>query len=445
MAAAGSAVGLGNIWRFPYITGENGGGAFVLIYIFCVILVGVPLLFTEIGLGRMSHKSPIGAFKDTGASKFWIGIGAVMAIGVSFFVLAYYANIAGWTVGYIFKSLAGSEQTFEQFSSNAGYTVPLMGGFVLVTILIVQLGVSGGIEKAAKVLMPLLFVLVLIVAIRAITLPGAMAGLDFYLNPDFSKVKAETFLVALGQAFFSMSIGWGIMITYGSYLSKESNIISSGVWVGFMDAGVALLAGFMIFPAVFAFGQSPAQGQALVFQVLPEIFNSMPGGSIIGAIFFLLLMVAALTSSISMLEVPSSYFIDEKKWSRKKASWIVGAAVFVFGLPAALGWGAVDLFTNMSVSLPWVDAPIVGYQAILDYFWGTFFIVVVALATCLYVGWVIPIEKIVTELSIGSTVFTPGSLPSKAFVVFLRFVCPIVIAAVLLNMLGVFGAFAGGG
>ena len=445
MAAAGSAVGLGNIWRFPYITGENGGGAFVLIYIMCVILIGVPLLFTEIGLGRMSSKSPIGAFKDTGASSFWTFVGAVMAIGVSFFVLAYYANIAGWTIGYIFKSLTGSSGDFASFASDAMITVPLMALFVLITIFIVQLGVSGGIEKAAKILMPLLFGLIFIVAIRALMLDGAMAGVDFYLNPDFSKVTPNTFLVALGQAFFSMSIGWGIMITYGSYLPKDANIISSGVWVGFMDAGVALLAGFMIFPAVFAFGQNPSEGQALVFVVLPEIFNSMPGGAVIGAIFFLLLMVAALTSSISMLEVPASYFMDEKKWSRKKSAWVVGGLIFLFGLPASLSWGASDFFTNMSVSLPWLEAPVVGYQAILDYFWGTFFIVVVALATCVYVAWVMPIEKIVTELSHGSELFVEGGTASKAFVFFIRYICPLVILAVLLNMLGLFGVFAGGG
>ena len=445
MAAAGSAVGLGNIWRFPYITGENGGGAFVLIYIMCVVLIGIPLIFTEIGLGRMSSKSPVGAFKDTGASSFWVIVGAVMAIGVSFFVLAYYANIAGWTIGFIYKSIVGSAGNFEDFASNAGYTVPLMALFVLITIFIVQLGVSGGIEKAAKVLMPLLFVLIFIVAIRALLLDGAMAGVDFYLNPDFSKVTGNTFLVALGQAFFSMSIGWGIMITYGSYLPKTANVVSSGVWVGFMDAGVALLAGFMIFPAVFAFGQNPAQGQALVFVILPEIFNSMPGGSLIGAFFFLLLLVAALTSSISMLEVPASYFMDEKKWSRKKAAWVVGGLVFLFGLPASLSWGASSFFTNMSVSMPWLETPVVGYQAILDYFWGTFFIVVVALATCVYVAWIMPIERIVNELSNGSELFNPGEGPSKAFVFFIRFVCPLVILAVLLNMLGVFGIFAGGG
>ncbi len=445
MAAAGSAVGLGNIWRFPYITGANGGGAFVLIYVVCVILIGIPLLFTEIGLGRLTSKSPIGAFKATGASSFWVTAGAVMAIGVSFFVLAYYTNIAGWTIGFILKSITGSTGSFTDFAANAGYTIPLMALFVLITIFIVQLGVSGGIEKAAKILMPLLFLLILIVAVRALILPGATAGVEFYLIPDFSKVTGNTFLVALGQAFFSMSIGWGIMITYGSYLPKDANVISSGVWVGFMDAGVALLAGFMIFPAVFAFGQDPAEGQALVFVILPEIFNSMPGGAIFGAFFFLLLMVAALTSSISMLEVPASYFMDEKNWSRKKSAWVVGGLVFLFGVPASLSWGASPFFTEMSVSLPWLDAPVVGYQALLDYFWGTFFIVVVALATSIYVAWVMPIGGIVNELASGSELFAVGGMPSKVFVFFIRFICPLVILAVLLNMLGIFGIFAGGG
>ncbi|MEQ9426837.1 MAG: sodium-dependent transporter [Cyclobacteriaceae bacterium] len=443
MAAAGSAVGLGNIWRFPYITGENGGGAFVMIYIMCVILIGVPLLFSEMGLGRLTIKSPIGAFKGTGASPIWVFAGAVLAIGVSFFVLAYYANIAGWTIGYIFKMLTGTVGVFDDFAANPMNTVPLMVAFLIITVLIVQMGISGGIEKAAKILMPTLFVLIIIVAIRGMTLEGAMAGVDFYLNPDFSKVTGNTFLVALGQAFFSMSIGWGIMITYGSYLPKDSDIINSGIWVGFMDAAVALLAGFMIFPAVFAFGKDPAEGQALVFVVLPDIFNSMPGGSIFGAFFFLLLMVAALTSSISMLEVPASYFMDEKKWSRKKSAWVVGGLVLFFGLPASLSHGGSDFFTNMEMPLPWLDEPVVGYQGILDYIWGTFLIVVVALTTCIYVGWVMPIEDMLKELAQGSESFAIGSTASKAFAYFIKFVCPIVILLVLLNMMGIFGIFAG--
>jgi NSS family neurotransmitter:Na+ symporter len=443
MAAAGSAVGLGNIWRFPYITGQNGGGAFVLVYLLCVILIGVPLLFTEMGFGRFTKKGTIGAFKDTGANPAFMGLGAVLALMVSFFVLSYYGNIAGWTIGYIFKSLSGDTGSFAEFAANPMNTISLMGVFTLITILIVRKGISGGIEKAAKILMPVLFLLIFIVAIRSMSLPGAMKGVDFYLNPDFSKISGQTFLVALGQAFFSMSIGWGIMITYGSYLPKSANIVSSGVWVGLMDAGVALLAGFMIFPAVFAFGKDPAAGPTLVFQVLPEIFSNMPGGSIIGAFFFLLLMVAALTSSISMLEVPASYFMDEKKWSRSKSAWVVGGLLFLVGIPSALSQGGSAFFSEMNVTV--FGSTYVGFQDILDFFFGTFFIVVVALVTCVYVGWKMPIKNIVSEISSGAPGWTEDSFASKAFVFFIRYVCPVVILIVLLNMMGIFGIFGGGG
>ncbi|MBO3699610.1 sodium-dependent transporter [Roseivirga sp. E12] len=445
MAAAGSAVGLGNIWRFPYITGENGGGAFVLVYLLCVILIGVPLLFTEMGLGRMTKKSTIGAFKDTGANPLFMGLGAILALAVSFFVLSFYGNIAGWTIGYIGKSLTGSTQSFADFAADGGTAIALMGVFTIATILIVRLGVSGGIEKAAKILMPVLFILIAVVAIRSLTLEGAMAGVEFYLKPDFSKIDGNSVLAALGQAFFSMSIGWGIMITYGSYLPKSANIVSSGVWVGFMDAGVALLAGFMIFPAVFAFGMDPAAGPALVFEILPVVFASMPGGAIIGAFFFLLLLVAALTSSVSMLEVPASYFMDEKKWSRSKSAWVVGGLLFLVGIPSALSHNSSEFFTNMSLPLPWLDEPKVGFQNILDYLFGEFFIVVVALVTSIYAAWKIGANKIIDELAEGSEKFQSGTAKAKGLMFFIKYICPLVILAVLLNMLGVFGVFAGGG
>jgi NSS family neurotransmitter:Na+ symporter len=452
MAAAGSAVGLGNIWRFPYITGQNGGGAFVLVYLACVILIGVPLLFTEMGFGRMTKKSTIGAFKDTKANPIYMGLGAILALLLSFFVLSYYGVIAGWTIGYIGKSLTGSTGSFAEFSSNPVNTIPLMGVFTLVTIFIVTKGISGGIEKAAKVLMPALFLLIFVVAIRSLTLDGAMAGVEFYLNPDFSKIKGGTILAALGQAFFSMSIGWGIMITYGSYLPKSSNIVSSGIWVGFMDAGVALLAGLMIFPAVFAFGKNPEEGAALVFTVLPEVFSGMPGGAIVGALFFLLLTVAALTSSISMLEVPASYFVDELKWTRKKSAWLVGALVFLFGIPSALSSvdGSIFHESQMSMRVFGVDEngdPNManGWFGIIDYWFGTFFIVIVALVTCVYVAWKIPTPKFVGEISEGAPGWHEGSTAMKIFIVFIKFVCPIVIGLVLLNMMGVLGVFAGGG
>ncbi len=508
MSAAGSAIGLGNIWRFPYLTGEHGGGAFVFVYLGIVLLIGVPLLFTEIGLGRLTGKNTIGAFRATGAGPGWVGFGAVLALLVSFFVLSYYSVIAGWTIGYVFKSLSGSTGSFSSFAANPLYTVPLLGVVLSITIAIVLGGISGGIEKATKVLMPALFVLILIVAVRSVTLEGAWQGVVFYLTPDFSKITANTILAALGQAFFSLSIGWGIMITYGSYLSKQSNIISSAVWVGLMDTTIALLSGLMIFPAVFAFGQSPAAGPTLVFEVLPEVFRSIPGGAIVGAVFFLILMVAAITSTISMLEVPASYLIDEKKWNRKKASLLVGLMAFLFGVPAALSSGGSSYFSDMTlrgldvhavsatvepvegsyhvilngtvsqekirhwetelneatdsdftgrvehgeeISFAFRSAPAAtafadqigninrGFLSILDYYFGTFFIVVVAFTTCLYAGWKMNINLLVNELGEGSPLFRKSAWAQQAYRFFIRFVCPLIILAVLLNMMGIFG------
>ena len=443
MAAAGSAVGLGNIWRFPYITGQNGGGAFVFVYILCVVLIGVPLLFNEIGLGRLTGRNPIGAFKETGANKFWMMFGALLAVLVSFFVLSYYGVIAGWTIGYIFKTLFGNQTPFADFAAQPGMVIGLFAVFMVITVIIVLGGVSGGIEKASKILMPMLFILVFVVIARSVTLEGAGEGIKYYLMPDFSKINGRTVLAALGQAFFSMSIGWGIMITYGSYLPKSNNIIRSGLWVGFLDTGVALLGGLMVFPAVFAFGMSPEAGPALVFNILPHVFSQMPGGNIVGAIFFLLLMVAALTSAISMLEVPASYFIDEKKWSRKKAAWVVAILIFIIGIPSALSFGGSDFFSNMSIPKIGGGYTEDGWFGILDYYFGTLFIVVVALSTAVYVGWVMRIDKLVGEISLGSDFFRRTIVGNISIATiwsfFIRFVCPVMIGLVFLNMLGLFG------
>ncbi len=449
MAAAGSAVGLGNIWRFPYVTGTNGGGAFVFVYIICVVLIGAPLLFNEMALGRHTSKNPFGAFRDTGANVIWTALGAVLSILVSFFVLSYYGVIAGWTIGYIFKSLFSLDTPFEQFVANGPLIIALFGVFLLITVIIVLGGISGGIEKASKLLMPLLFLLIFVVIGRSLTLDGAAAGVDYYLNPDFSKINGKVVLAALGQAFFSMSIGWGIMITYGSYLSKDSDIVNSGLWVGFLDAGVALLGGLMVFPAVFAFGKDPAAGPSLVFSVLPDVFSEMPGGSIVGAIFFLLLAVAALTSSISMLEVPASYFIDERKWSRKKSAIVVAALLLIVGIPAALSYGGNEFFTQMSI--PTLDGGMTsdGWFGMLDYYFGTLFIVVVALITSLYVGWGMDTNLIKEEVGEGSSFFKKSLVGNISFatiwVFFIKYVCPIVILLVFLDMIGVFGVTGSAG
>lgn len=439
MAAAGSAVGLGNIWRFPYLTGENGGGAFVFIYLCCVLAIGIPLLFNEIALGRLTGKNPIGAFKDTGSNKFWV-IGAVLALCVSFFVTSYYGVIAGWTIGYIYTSLMGVELSFAEFTANPMIILPLFIGFIGLNLLIVTKDIAKGIEKASKILMPILFVLVLVVIIRGVTLEGASAGLRYFLVPDFSKINASTFLKALSQCFFSMSIGWGIMITYGSYLSKNESIVKSALWIGVLDTTVALMGGLMIFPAVFAFGMEPNQGPTLVFQILPQIFSEMPGGNIVGAFFFLLLCIAALTSTISMIEVPGSWLIDEKKWSRKKAAWAVAIAAIVVGIPSALSKGANDTLTNMSIQFSGLT--ITSFMDIMDFIWGSFFIIIVSLFVCLYVGWVIKPAKIIAELSEGTPAFNTakigGITAAQLWSFFLRFVCPLVIIIVILNQFNVF-------
>jgi NSS family neurotransmitter:Na+ symporter len=441
MAAAGSAVGLGNIWRFPYLTGENGGAAFVLVYIFCVVLVAVPMLINEIALGRLTAKNPVGAIQQLGGSKLWVTLVGVLPLIVTFVVLSYYSTIAGWTVGYIFTSLFSINMPFAEFIANPSYVIPLGGFVILATAWIVLGGVSGGIEKATKILMPLLFVLLIVVIFRSITLPGAGKGVEYYLIPDFSKINGRVVLAALTQAFFSLGVGWGMMITYGSYLPKTQNIVSSSLWVGAMDTSVALLAGFMVFPAVFAFNQSPAEGPTLVFNVLANIFQQMPLGNIAGALFFLLLFFAAITSTISMLEAPSAYFMDQKKWNRKRAAWTVAIVAFLFGIPSALSTGAVGSLSSMQVDFLGVVKT--GFMDIFDYLFGSLLMMLVVLSTCLYTGWFFKTDLLVDEIEQGMPSFKTGSIlgiaPYKLWLFMVRFVCPIIIGIVILNMFGVFG------
>ncbi|MFC3880224.1 sodium-dependent transporter [Algoriphagus namhaensis] len=437
MAAAGSAVGLGNIWRFPYLVGENGGGAFVFVYIICVLFIGIPLLFNEIALGRRSGKNPIGAIRDTGGNKFW-QLAGVLCVMVCFFVFSYYSVIAGWTVGYIFTEIINIPVDFEEFVQTPLYVIPLTFSFILFTILIVLGGVSGGIEKAAKFLMPILFIIIIFIAGRSVTLEGAEAGIQYYLNPDFSKINGTVILQALGQAFFSMSVGWGLMITFGSYLPKSSNIIQSSGWIATMDTAVALLGGLMVFPALFALlpGKDPAAGPALVFDVLPRVFDVMPGGSIIGALFFLLLMVAALTSTISMLEVPVAYLIDDRKWNRKKATWIVGIAAMLMSVPSALSSIEGNFFAN--IEFTFLSNPIQGFFGAMDFIFGTFAVIVICLMLALYTGWASKISDYADELASGAPMFKGPFRTGWIF--FIKWVCPIVIILLILNMVGIFGA-----
>ncbi|RMF58891.1 MAG: sodium-dependent transporter, partial [Calditrichaeota bacterium] len=337
-AAAGSAIGLGNIWRFPYITGENGGAAFILIYLLCVVLICLPYMFAELALGRATQKNPVGAIRAITPGSLWVGIG-VLGVLTGLFILSFYAVIAGWAFGYIFKTLFNESTPFQQFIATPMLDIGLTALFMLFTIMVVYGGVQGGIERWSKLLMPMLLILLIALIIRSVTLPGAETGIEFLLKPDFSKLTGKSFLAALGQAFFSLSLGMGLMITYGSYLSKKDNMVTSAVWVAIFDTVIALLAGFMIFPALFAFGKQPDAGPTLIFIVLPELFQKMFMGNVIGALFFLLLSIAALTSTISLLEVPVAYVVDEMGWKRKRTVWIAGGAAFLLSVPSALSQG----------------------------------------------------------------------------------------------------------
>jgi len=350
LAASGSAIGLGNIWKFPYIVGENGGGAFVLIYLICIFIIGTPIMLAEFTLGRKTNLNPVGAFHSLKPNSAYTSIG-YMGVLAGFLILSFYGVVGGWTFAYVVKSVTGSVLSFtspkeagsffEIFISNTGETLLYHALFMSLCIAIVLRGVHGGIERACKILMPTLVLFLFLLMIRSLTLDGAMEGVGFYLNPDFSKISVNTVLIALGQAFFSLSLGMGCMITYGSYLSEKENLTSSTVYVVMFDTLIALLVGMVIFPAVFAMGLEPTEGPSLVFSVLPTVFNSMPMGHVVSIIFFTLLAIAAITSGISLLEVVVAYFIDQRGWQRKKAVIIVGSSIFAFGIPSGLSFGAM--------------------------------------------------------------------------------------------------------
>jgi NSS family neurotransmitter:Na+ symporter len=319
-----------------------------------------------------------------------------------------------------------SASYFSSFVADATTVIPLAATFMLGTILVVVGGIEEGIERWSKVLMPLLLVLMLVVIFRSVTLPGAGAGLEFYLNPDFSKIDGQVVLAALGQAFFSLSLGMGAMITYGSYLPKRENLLVSGGYVALFDTAIALMAGLMIFPALFAMGRQPESGgPALIFVVLPEVFATMPLGNFISAVFFILLSIAALTSMVSLLEVVVAYFVDETSWSRAKSVWIVGGFTFAAGLPSALSQGGSKLLTEQVQLFGQT-----GFLSIMDYIWGNISLALGALLISIFVGWVWGTGQAIEELQQGANGTFTG-LPASIWSVFLQYVCPVVIAAIL--------------
>lgn len=424
LAAAGSAIGLGNIWRFPYVTGQNGGAAFLILYLVCVLLIGAPVMIAELTIGRYSRKNPVGAFDAIKPGSWWKIVG-YLGVVTGVCILSYYTVMAGYTIGYIVKTLVGNETTFSSFTSNGRLAIPLFLLFSVLTVLVVQGGIRNGIERWAKILMPLLLCLLVLLIIRSVTLEGAGRGLTFYFKPDFGKVTGKTVLAAMGQAFFSLSLGMGAMITYGSYLSKKDNIVTSGCYVALFDTLIAVMAGLIIFPALFAMNMNPAEGPGLVFEVLPRIFPQLPAGRIIGAAFFLLLSIAALTSTISLLEVATAYLVDEKHWLRKRAVWIVAALSFCLGLPSALSQGIVPALA---------DLPLPGggsFLGFMDWLFANVMLAVGAILISIFFGWVWKMKTAAEEIRLGNP--RAGRLLTVLDIM-LRFVCPALILVVLVYL-----------
>ena len=427
LAAAGSAVGLGNIWRFPYLAAKYGGGIFLLTYIILAVTFGFALMCAEIAIGRKTGQSAINAFKTLNKKYSFIGwIASIIPI----IILPYYSLIGGWVMKYISVFIGGSmgkaagDDYFTDFIT--GTTEPI-GWFLLfigLTALVVIFGVEKGVEKISKFIMPMLLVMTVFIAIYAMTMDGALAGVKFYLLPDFKKFSFITVLAAMGQLFYSMSIAMGIMITYGSYMKKDINLESSVKQIEIFDTAVAFLAGLMIIPAVFAFsgGNEAAlgKGPSLMFVTLPKVFNSMPGGSIVGALFFIMVFFAAITSSISLMETVVSIISDKLGWKRIKTCIAVFIGSVVLGLPSALGWGVLK---NIMI----------GEYTILDMFdfaSNSILMPIVAFLTCIFVGYIIKPKSVIEEIEI-----TGRFKNKKLFVVMIKYIAPICIVLILISSL----------
>mgnify|MGYP000850637747 CR=1 FL=1 len=349
LAASGSAVGIGNIWKFPYIAGENGGGAFTLIYLLCILIVGLTIEVVEFAIGRNTQRSPVGAFKKIAPNSNWKWVGFIGVLS-SFVILSYYGVVGGWILKYIFISISGgfeslsndpdkASKLFNTFIGTTWSPIVFMAVFNVLCVYVIINGVKDGIENWSKIMMPIITVLLLVLAIRGLTLPGGTQGLKFLFLPRFEDLTASAVVLALGHSFFTLSLGMGNMITYGSYLGKEQNLLRSALWVIALDTAVALLAGVAIFTSVFATGADPAGGAGLVFNILPSIFPQLAYGSVWGTIFFALLFMAALTSAISILEVVTASLIDEKGWSRNRATILFGIIVTIVGVFCSFSMG----------------------------------------------------------------------------------------------------------
>jgi len=436
LATAGSAVGLGNIWRFPFMTGHNGGAAFILIYIACVFLLGIPGMVAEFIVGRHGASNAARAYQRLTGTKAWGTVG-FMGIVTAMIILGFYAVVAGWCLQYLFASLSGSirgdaefvKQYFAEFSGNPLKPVLWAVVFVLITHLVVTRGVRNGIEKAANVLMPTLFVLLVVIVIASCTLPNAVKGVEFLFYPDFSKLTGGVFLDALGQAFFSLSLGTACLCTYASYFSRSTNLFRASVQIASLDSVIAILAGLMIFPAAYSVGISPDCGPSLIFITLPNVFQqafaSVPWlGYVISILFYALLALAALTSTISMHEIGTAFFSEELHLSRRGGAYAVTALCSLLAVFCSLSVGGKSGFTLFGMQL----------MDFCDFFTAQILLPFGSFLTCIFIGWFVPKRLVKDEFTNWGTV-SRRLYSTWLFVI--RFVCPVCIAAIFAHQFGV--------
>jgi NSS family neurotransmitter:Na+ symporter len=426
MAAAGSAVGLGNIWKFPYITGENGGGAFVLVYLVCVSVVGLPIMMAELMIGRHTQRDAIGAFVSLEHRRSpWLAAGWV-SIAAAFVILSFYSVVAGWTLDYIVRAVRGSftglpaqavENMFGGLMTHGAQQLFWHFIFILLCLGIVIGGVQKGIERWSKILMPVLFVLLGLLFLNGMLSKGAWQGIVFMFRPDFHKLTAGSVLTALGHAFFTLSLGMAAMVTYGSYLSREEDLFGASLRVVFLDTLIALLAGLAIFPIVFSVGMKPSAGPGLVFKTIPVVFSKIPGGYFLAILFFLLLAFAALTSAISLLEAQVAYLIDEKGWGRKSATGFMTGLAFIAGIPSALSFNSLSHWKLIGNRTFFDSADMLASNYLLP---------ISGLLISVYVGWFWNGSEEKEELIAGGT----GRIYATWHFL-IRYVCPLAVLVIL--------------
>lgn len=429
LSAAGSAIGLGAIWKFPYTAGTNGGAVFFLLFLAFTVLIGLPVLLAEFYIGRQTQRNAVDAFKALAPQSLWPWVGR-MGVAACFILLSFYSVVGGWVLAYVVHAFTGAvapdadfKQLFGDTISNPAVAIGYQALFMLITVWVVQNGISQGIEKASRYLMPALFVVFLLLAVRSLLLPGAMEGVSFLLKPDFSAVTADTVLTALGQAFFSLSLGVSAMVTYAAYLDNKQDLFRSANSIMWLNMLVSLLAGLVIFPAVFALGFEPGEGPGLIFAVLPAVFQKIPFGTVLFAVFMLLVTFATLTSAFAMLETVIAAAIHNNEQRRRRVTWLTGAAILLVGIPSALSFGAMSEFTLFGKTV----------FDLWDYLITSWIMPVGALMTAIFVAWILPKSNVLAHVQEGST------LPHKIAAVWyqtLRYAAPVAILLVFANTLG---------